>query len=169
MEREGGNGERIRKWRKGEEMEREWGHIESRSLSISSFSLHFLLISSFSLHFLFISSIFLHLLAARLQGWSGLCNPAQTHKKTPTQIQTQIRYEFLNWFSQHSNQSVLFWRAWDFPLSTEHEPIKYTLRSNCCSPWIFATLFFFATILSLLIILKIRYSHKEGGLWWRWS
>ena len=66
MEREGGNGERIRKWRKREEIEREWGNVESQSLSISSFSLHFLLISSFSLHFL----------AARLQGCNDSCSPA---------------------------------------------------------------------------------------------
>ena len=46
-------------------MEREWGNAESQSLSISSFSLHFLFISSFSLHFL----------AARLQGSSGLWHP----------------------------------------------------------------------------------------------
>ena len=69
MEKEGGNGERIRKWRKREEIKREWGNVESQSLSISSFSLHFLLISSFSLHFL----------AARLQGCNDSCSPAACH------------------------------------------------------------------------------------------
>ena len=52
MDREGGNRQRMRK---------SWEWI---SLSISSFSLHFLFISSFSLHFL----------AARLQGCHNLCN-----------------------------------------------------------------------------------------------
>ena len=42
MEREGGNGERIRKWRKREEIEREWGKGERFTLYISSFSLYFL-------------------------------------------------------------------------------------------------------------------------------
>ena len=50
-----GNGERMRKWRDREEMEREGGNGECHSLFISSFSLHFL--------------------AARLQGSSGLRNP----------------------------------------------------------------------------------------------
>ena len=52
MDREGGNRQRMRK---------SWEWI---SLSISSFSLHFLFISSCSLHFL----------AARLQGCNNLCN-----------------------------------------------------------------------------------------------
>ena len=63
MDRGGGNRQRMRK---------SWEWI---SLSISSFSLHFLFISSFSLHFLFISSFSLHFLAARLQGCHNLCNP----------------------------------------------------------------------------------------------
>ena len=67
-----GNGKRGRKWRKREEIEREWGNVESQSLSISSFSLHFLLISSFSLHFL----------AARLQGCNDSCSPGYDHYQT---------------------------------------------------------------------------------------
>ena len=55
MDREGGNKEKMRKCR-------EWIW---ESLSISSFSLHFLYISSFSLHFL----------ARRLPGCHNLCNP----------------------------------------------------------------------------------------------
>ena len=68
MDREGGNRQRMRK---------SWEWI---SLSISSFSLHFLFISSFSLHFLFISSFSLHFLAARLQGCHNLCKPGQERR-----------------------------------------------------------------------------------------
>ena len=50
-----GNGKRGRKWRKREEIEREWGNVESQSLSISSFSLHFLIFSPFPPHFLILS------------------------------------------------------------------------------------------------------------------
>ena len=49
-------------------MDREGGNKESRSLSISPFSLHFLFIFSFSLNFL----------TARLAGWHNLCSPAGT-------------------------------------------------------------------------------------------
>ena len=48
---------------------RKLGNIESGSVSISSFSLHFLFISSFSLHFL----------AARLPGCHNLCNPVKNY------------------------------------------------------------------------------------------
>ena len=64
MEREGGNGERIRKWRKREEIEREWGNVESQSLSISSFPLHFPILPPFP------SSQ-----DARMPGCHNLCNP----------------------------------------------------------------------------------------------
>ena len=66
MEREGGNGERMRKC------------IESISLHfliLSSFPLYFLILSPFPLRFLFISSFSLHFLAARLQGCNDSCSP----------------------------------------------------------------------------------------------
>ena len=68
MDREGGNRQRMRKVRKSE------------SLSISSFSLHFLFISSFSLHFL----------AARLQGCHNLCNPVVQYNVILTFIVSQV-------------------------------------------------------------------------------
>ena len=52
MDRKGGNKERMR-------------NVESESLSIFSFSLHFLLISSYTLHFL----------TSWMLGYSGLRNP----------------------------------------------------------------------------------------------
>ena len=56
MEREGGNGGKMRKWRKWEEMEGEWGNAESLSLFIStSFPLSLSISSSFP-HYLSISS-----------------------------------------------------------------------------------------------------------------
>ena len=69
----------------------QWGKVESESLSISSFSLHFISISSFSLNFLFIFSFTLHFLAARLQGCNKLWNPvhnirASVIKVTPSSI-----------------------------------------------------------------------------------
>ena len=61
----------------------------SESLSISSFSLHFLFISLFSLHFLLIFSSSLHFLAARLPGCHNLCNPILYDTKFPdTQLVT---------------------------------------------------------------------------------
>ena len=50
---------------------KKWGNVESESLSIYSFSLHFLILSPFPLHFL----ILFHFLASRMQGCSKLCNP----------------------------------------------------------------------------------------------
>ena len=55
-----------------DKIKRKWENVESESLSISSYSLHFISISSFSLHFLFIFSFSLHFLAA----CHKLCNPA---------------------------------------------------------------------------------------------
>ena len=81
-----GNGKRGRKWRKREEIEREWGNVESQSLSISSFSLHFLLISSFSLHFL----------AARLQGCNDLCSPASVSKVLRRDVSSQQGIRIIN-------------------------------------------------------------------------
>ena len=48
-----------------EEIKRQRENVESESVSIFSFSLHFL----------FIFSFFLHCLTARLPGWHKLCNP----------------------------------------------------------------------------------------------
>ena len=62
----------IWKWIEREEIDREWGNLESESLSPFP---HSLSISSFSLHFLFISSFSLHFLAARLQGCNDSCSP----------------------------------------------------------------------------------------------
>ena len=56
MVREGGNGERMRKWRKREELEREWGNVGSQSPSIFSSFPHSFSISSSFPHSLFISS-----------------------------------------------------------------------------------------------------------------
>ena len=63
----------CRKWIERKEKEKMRKCRES--LSISSFSLHFLSLSSFSLHFLFIFSFSLHFLAAWLPGCHKLCNP----------------------------------------------------------------------------------------------
>ena len=59
-----GNGERMRKWREREKMERDWGNRkrERKWREISSFSLHSLFLSPLS-HFLYISSPFSHSLA----------------------------------------------------------------------------------------------------------
>ena len=59
----------------------QWGKVESESLSISSFSVHFLFIFSFTLHFL----------ASMLQGYNKLWNPvhnirASVIKVTPSGI-----------------------------------------------------------------------------------
>ena len=71
MDREWGNGQIMRKWKENEEINREWGNGKrmrkwrgNDSLSISSFSPHFLSISSLYFHFLFIFSFSLHSLAA---------------------------------------------------------------------------------------------------------
>ena len=79
----------FRKWIGREEIKRKWGNVESKSLSIPSFTLHFLSISSLSFHFLIFSpfpfhflilSPFSHSPAARLpqvvQPWyeSTVCN-----------------------------------------------------------------------------------------------
>ena len=61
----------YRKWIEREEIKRKWGNVESESLSITSFSLHFFFIFSFSLHFL----------AARVPGCHYLCNPASLIQK----------------------------------------------------------------------------------------
>ena len=78
MDREGENRQRMRK---------SWEWI---SLSISSFSLHFLFISSFSLHFLFISSFSLDFLAARLQGCNDSCSPAMIYVNLYLQFQSLV-------------------------------------------------------------------------------
>ena len=55
----------YRKWIGREEIDREWGNLESESLSPFP---HSLSISSFSLHFLFIFTFSLDFLAARMPG-----------------------------------------------------------------------------------------------------
>ena len=71
-----------------EEIKKNWGNVESKSLSISSSSVHFLSMSSFSLHVLLIFLYSLHFLTARLAGWQA----GTTCAALPTSIPTFQKY-----------------------------------------------------------------------------
>ena len=70
---------------------RKWGNVESESLSISSFSLHFLFIFSFSLHFL----------AARLPACNKLCNPDSSYAIALVKIFCWLQKNFKKNFIGH--------------------------------------------------------------------
>ena len=79
MEREGGNGERMRKWRES---------FSFSFLILSPFPLHFLILSPFPLHFLILSP-FPRSLAARLQ---RVVTPwVSVTKANPVDLSNQVR------------------------------------------------------------------------------
>ena len=99
--------------------------VESGSLSISSFSHHFLIlspfphylsISSLSLHFLFIFSFSLHFLAASLPGCHNMCNPVTDLNRTNIDQNSNKRFTLFNylvqllWLLQSREKSWIFQR-----------------------------------------------------------
>ena len=73
---------------------RKLGNVESKSLSISPFSLHFLILSPFPLHFLVLSP-FSHSQAGRL---AQLVQPCCDVKNLGLKIQCNIYFYPLKWF-----------------------------------------------------------------------
>ena len=148
MEREGGNGERMRKCRES---------ISLHFLIFSPIPPHFLILSPFPLRFLFISSFSLHFLAARLQGCNDSCSPARakflenkiyTEKTRKLRQNTQKIANFLRYYGKIHSKLPIFrvksvkiytgqkkftriysWRSWQ--ISGMYARVCQSMQESC--------------------------------------
>ena len=97
------------KWIEREEIKRKWGYVESESLSISSFSLHFLSFSPFP-HSLSISSSFSHSLSIFSQPGCQAATSCATPPHTKI-FKCKLFPPHLPFINHHGVPWKSFWQA----------------------------------------------------------